>query len=253
MESFYLQGLWAEFGKGAFITGILSLLCWFAFKKLVKTERAVPVLWKVRMVGLFGVVGFWGGMIRPLGEKGGVDGVIALGTTVILGVMMVVLWLPVVMNFSLEPLMRLVQGEDAEAPSKAFYAGVHGWRKKGDTEAALKELEKQLDMFPKDFEGLVLKLEIITNDLCDFDEGRSLLDSLMSDEDISTEERASVANRYAGWAIKVGLDPEEAAYALDQVIERFPDTEFAEKAKERKGRLPNKEFLVRNALAMKKK
>ena len=51
----------------------------------------------------------------------------------------------------------------------------------------------------------------------------------------------------------VGLDPEEAAYALDQVIERFPDTEFAEKAKERKGRLPNKEFLVRNALAMKKK
>ncbi len=245
--------LMSEFVNALVVFVILGGLFLGVCFRMKRSGNPLPSEWAVRILGTLASFSLWFSVIRPLGEQGGFASFVALLVTVVCGVTLALLWVPVIMTLVTGPLIRMVQGEDSENPSQPFYKAVHGWRKNGKPEEALAEVEKQLEGFPMDGEGLLLKMQILAEDLCNFDEAEQCLGDYLSKEDIGMEDKVQALNQYATWQLRIGIDPEGASQTLRRIGELFPGTAHVQAAEERIGKLPSKEFLRRNMLAVRKK
>lgn len=225
------------------LTGqILSLLifaglgCWILWRWLQKSEDAPAKLifkWGLSII----VCG--AALVVAVKANDGFSQIFAVLTGAVAGLVMAITWAPNFCAFVARPFAGLYDGGDQEIDPAAMYSIADARLKKGDTTGALAEIERQLEMFPKDMEGHLKKAQIQAENLKDIPAAAQTVWSWISSvESPNPGSVALILNRLADWHLSVGRDPAAAKATLERLLQLVPETEHASLAFQRMSRLP---------------
>ena len=155
------------------------------------------------------------------------------GAAVVLGV----IWAPSVGAALARPLTAIFDGGLAEDGPQPLYSIAEAQRKLGHYDQALAEVDAQLEQFPNDFPGIMMRAEILAESLHDVAGAVATLEQLFTEEGHAAKNLAYALNRLADWHLNLNHDAAAACRALERVIELFPETESAYLASQRLVRL----------------
>jgi tetratricopeptide (TPR) repeat protein len=146
---------------------------------------------------------------------------------------MAILWAPNIGAFVSKPLTDMFDGGDEQAEDKPAYSIASARRMQGRYTDALAEVQKQLEKFPEDFEGQMLRATILAENLNDLAGAELAIQKIVSQTCHLPAQIAAVYTTLADWHLKFGLDIEAAKTDLKHITERFPDSEIAQVAAQR--------------------
>ena len=167
----------------------------------------------------------------------------------------IAIWLtPVVISSIADIMGRMFYGfgksASNDAPERVFVRSIpEGYRKRGEYLQALKNLDEQLLELETDqikptekqlqwiFEANAMKAEIYAEDLKDYDSAEEIINRLLDSGKLSCKGEAVFLNRLCDWRIKLKEDLDGAKAALEQIEKRYPGSEEAMYASQRKSRL----------------
>ena len=228
---------------------VLALILWL---KRIHDPKALAGRLAITAV-LFAIMYF---MAFPGMAAGGYAAVGGLLFTLAIGWLLAIVWASAISGSVGRLFGNLYDGGDLEVVPKPFFSVFQGQRRKGKYFAALAEIRRQLDKFPKDFEGQMLLAELQAENLNDLPGAAITIHRLCGQPEHAPANLASALNRLADWHLDLTKDREAAQQALEKIMELFPDTELASRAAQRIGHLAATEMLLaphdRERLAVKK-
>ncbi len=121
--------------------------------------------------------------------------------------------------------------------SCGHYSLAQGKRARGQTAAAIEEVQAQLAQFPKDFEGRMLLATIHAEDRRDLAAAQEIIHDLLPQLDRRTNNIAIALNTLADWQMKYAKDNAAAAASLRGIIDHCPDSLAALRTAQRLARL----------------
>lgn len=139
------------------------------------------------------------------------------------------IWAGPAMDYlGLKAITKLMGGGE-EVEAQPMYSIAETRRKSGEPEKALEAVEGELERFPADYDGLILKAMIQMEDLKKFDDARATLLEVGSAEAHTPGQVSRAHNLLADWQIKFQKDEAAARETLEMLRARFPDSgvEFA--------------------------
>src|SRR5207249_7401113 len=95
------------------------------------------------------------------------------------------------------------------------------------------EIRKQLKRFPNDFHGQMMLAEIQAQDLNDLPGAELTIRRICDQSGHAPRNIMHAFTTLADWHLKYNLDPDAARLDLQQVVDRFPDTDLALSAAQR--------------------
>ena len=233
------------------LVGSLSLLGFFAFtgwllyrsiRRSVDPAR-LTMNWVATLV-LSGIVLY----TAISGVKEGPEAqVVSILAAAVCGLVMAILWAPSIGALVARPFMNLYDGGSREIEPRPFYALARTARQRGWHQEAIVEIDKQLEIFPDDFEGWMMKAEIWAVDLKELDKGVEMVESILSHEEHRPKNIAYALNQVADWQLKYRHSPEEARKALERIQQLLPDTEQYHNAAQRLAHLASTDYLEEKA------
>ena len=153
------------------------------------------------------------------------------------------LWTPHVIDLIFTPLWSAFDGGGQEVERQPFYHRATGFRKKGLYAEALQEIESQLEQFPGDFDGQMMKAEVLSDHLKDLPGAIGALMEITTDEGRTDRDRILALNRIADLELRRD-DRNRAREVLLQILARWPNTEAARFADQRLAHLPSDAVLA---------
>ncbi|MEJ5238958.1 MAG: tetratricopeptide repeat protein [Limisphaera sp.] len=178
--------------------------------------------------------------VRPLVGSGPYLVLLTLTLAMIAGV----LWAPNIAEVLFRPIWNAFTGGDEEPEPRPFYSIARAKRKRGQAAAALADVRAQLARFPNDFEGQMLAAEILAEDMRDLEGAELTIQRLCEQPGHTPQNLAYALSTLADWYLRIGQDPENARRVLEQLLEKFPDTDLAITARQRLARMPTTEWLA---------
>ncbi len=151
----------------------------------------------------------------------------------ICGIVIGILWGKNIGNAVARPLADLYDGGTEEPEQKPFYAIAEAHRKQARYAEAVAEVEKQLERFPGDPQGLLLLAEIQARNLSDWDAASATIGRLVSQAELPVVTRARALQALADWNLDFRNDGETARQVLERISELFPGTPEATDAEQR--------------------
>ncbi len=227
------------------LVGSFSLLMFFGFAgwllyrsiKRSADPGRLTVRWVVTLV-LSGIVLYTGA------TSGGPEGQIAaVLAAAVCGVFMAIMWAPSIGAMVARPFMNLYDGGSREIEARPFYAIARAARNRGAYQEATAEIDKQLEIYPDDFEGWMLKAEICAIDLKELDKGFEMVEAILAHEGHRPKNIAYALNQVADWELKYRHNPEGARAALQRIQALLPDTEQHHHAAQRIAHLATADYL----------
>lgn len=224
---------------------ILALLIGGAIFRFFWTHIMEAENWKREAVRTLTYVGVIGAFIYVLGTDiifaaEGHVGALAVLIRAVLGLILAI-WLTPIICTKISNFLGGVFygfGGRTEKIEKTFLTSVvEGLRKKGMFQEALENIESQLRELPDSFEARFLKATILADDLKDVASAEEVVSEMLSLEELPTELGALFYNRMADWRLTHLRDLEGAREALQSIVERYPSSEEASYALQRKSRL----------------
>jgi len=149
------------------------------------------------------------------------------------GLVLAITWRKNIANLIANPLGGLYDGGTAEYEARPVYSNAVSLRKRGHPREALDVARRELERFPTDIEGQMLVADILAENLNDV-EGAALTIQRLCNQPGHTERNIAYAfNTLADYYLKHQHDRETAREALQQIIDRFPESEVAMLAAQR--------------------
>ncbi len=216
---------------------VLALVLW---GKRIHDPKVLAVRLAITAV-LFSILYF---EVFPQMAAGGGKAIGGLFITVAMGWLLAMVWATAISGFVGKLFGNLYDGGDLEVVPKPFFSVFQSQRRKGKYFAALTEIRRQLDKFPKDFEGQMLLAELQAENLNDLPGAAITIQRLCSQPEHAPANIASALNRLADWHLDLTKDREAAQQALEKIMELLPDTELASRAAQRIGHLAATEMLL---------
>ncbi len=127
---------------------------------------------------------------------------------------------------------------------RPLYSIAQALRKRGRYDDSVNEVRRQLLNFPDDFEGQMMLAEIQAENLNDLPGAENTLRRLCDQHGHPPGQIGLALNTLADWHLKYHQDREAAKAALEEIIERLPESEFTLLAKQRIAHLGETGFLV---------
>jgi tetratricopeptide (TPR) repeat protein len=146
----------------------------------------------------------------------------------VFGIILAILWGRDIGELVARPFTSMFDGGAGDAEPTPFYSIAQARRKRGEYDAAVGEVMKQLERFPHDFEGWMLLAEIQAEDLHDIAAAMDAVEHTLSLPDAAPKNVAYALNRAADWELKLRQDPAAAMHALERIVALLPDTELAQ-------------------------
>ncbi len=153
-------------------------------------------------------------------------------------------WLPSVVGGGLSPITNAYTGGGEVEDLKPFYARAVAYRKRGQADDALAEIEEQLKRFPGDSQGLMMLADLQANELADLPSGLSTLDQIVEKPEALPEDVALALQQKVTWQLERLKDPDAARQSLERLVEACPGTQAALTARQQLARLPSDQAMA---------
>lgn len=154
-----------------------------------------------------------------------------------------ILWGPNVGSWMASFLTPLYDGGNRAPDPEPLYSVAQARIKQQRYAEAIAEVQTQLRAFPHDFKGQMMLAEIYADHLKDMDSMREIVERILQDPKTRPQNLVFILNRLADWHLRIARSPEDARAALEQIIQRAPDTEAAHMAEQRIAHLATAEVL----------
>jgi tetratricopeptide (TPR) repeat protein len=203
------------------------------FKTIRRSDDAPLLIFKLVLSVV--VVAMVTVFLRQIMKQGGglVAGLIGIPTAVIAGLILGATWRKNIANLVANPLGSLYDGGTAEYEARPVYSNAVGLRKRGYPREALDVARKELERFPTDIEGQMLVADILAENLNDV-EGAALTIQRLCNQPGHTDRNIAYAyNTLADYYLKHHHDRDTARESLQQIIDRYPESEVAMLAAQR--------------------
>lgn len=213
----------------------LALVGWGLFYAVKKSQDPAKVLVKLVFTIPF-VIGciVFGRYLGPLGPF----------VIVLMAVVLSYMWTPDLTDFLCSPLTNLFDGGSEPPERKPMYSIAMTKRNRGKPHEAVEEIRRQLEMFPNDFEGVMLLARVQAEDMADLPGAEVTLNHFCDWPGAPMRQVAAACMQLADWHLKISANAELARAALQQIITRFPDTEPALQAEQRIAHLSEAEKMI---------
>jgi tetratricopeptide (TPR) repeat protein len=202
-------------------------------QRIVKWLITIPVL-----VFLFWKVG------AIVGQGGYAAGFVGIPLTAACGLVLAIIWAGEFAGLAARPLTSLFDGGSVPPEPRPLYSVAQARQKQGRPFEAIAEVQKQLAMFPTDFEGQMLLAQIQAEDLKDLPAAESTIQNLCAQSGHAPRNIVFALYSMADWHLAIGRNAEAARRNLENVLELLPDTEFALGAAQRIAHLGTAEMLL---------
>src|SRR6059058_3587626 len=185
--------------------------------------------------GILALMYFW---VLPMVGQGGYGAAFGgIPATATCGLALAIIWRHEIAGLIANPFASLYDGGNEEPDPRPAYSVAQARQKQGRYLEAVIEIRKQLDRFPTDFEGHMLLAEVQAEDLKDLPAAEMTIRQLCSQSGHAPINIVFALYSMADWHLKYGQDRDAAQRSLQQIIDTFPDTEFALVAAQRIARL----------------
>lgn len=212
---------------------------WLSRRQHLGESNASDLISRWAVTGI--IVAYYCFYILPSFKRGGRGTLFAMLDTVFFSMMLTLLWGRSVIDWLVSPLTGLFDGGGQRPEARPLFSVVEARRKQGRFAEAIAEVRQQLDRFPGDFDGQMLLADIQAEDLNDLPAAQATLEGLLGQQNHPPHKQAFALSTLADWHLKFGQDPDAARAALERIMQRFPDTELAQKASQRLVHLPTRE------------
>ncbi len=201
---------------------------WYSFDR--STDRAVLALkWLITLPVIFVI---WK-VAMPGFSRGGFDAIFGLIVTLLCGGVLAVLWTGSVVDIIAKPFGSLYDGGNTPPEPKPYYSIAIANRKRNKPLEAIIAIREQLAKFPNDYEGITLLANIQVEDLKDLPSAETTLNHFCEWEAAPPKQVAAALTQLADWHMKLFQDAGSARIAMQRIVEKFPDTDLAQVAKQR--------------------
>lgn len=238
---------------GGYLLGLIPLvllgvgLGWVMWRALKKSPDPVRLIFKwiltaAGLVGLVAVAVYIHGILGKGWNPGGaIFGVLCLA---VLGLFFALIWTPALVELAARPFGNLFDGGNVEPDPEAHYSRAMARRRRADFTGALADIRQQLEKFPTDFTGQMLRAEILAENLNDLPAAAITIQRMLQQPGHTPRNIAHALNSLADWELKYHQDPEAARVNLEQITALLPDTEQAVLAQQRLSHLPSRAYLL---------
>ena len=160
------------------------------------------------------------------------------------GLILAAIWRHSIAAIIAKPFSALYDGGDVQIEPQPYYSIAEAKRKLGKYPESVAEIRKQLEKFPNDVTGQMMLAEIQTQNLNDLPGAEVTLQRFCAQPGHAPQNVAHVLSTLADWHLKYNLDREAARQDLQQIVNRFPETDLALAAAQRIARLASTDKLV---------
>lgn len=237
--------------KFLIVTGgwMFTVLVWSIWKFRTPAGEPVPNWLRVLMTLNF-VLTLWGGAQLALAYTAGMSGAYAqvIAMTIFMGGFLgiFVLWHKSILGFFASPITSVIAGGNTQVIPKPFYSRAHALRKQARYDDALADVERELEQFPRDAEGWLLKASILATNLQQPQLAFITLQEFLQVAEPS--QRSAAYLQQADIQLNLLQDVHAARTTLQRVIDEFPGTDVARMAQQRMAHLPSEAWLNGNPL-----
>ena len=233
---------------GDFLIGLAALLIgaalaiWFVWRTIKKAEDPgrIAYKWVISFV-MFVFLVFLGAKLGFFGFGGAFIGPI---TAAICGIILGILWAPHLGAVLAKPFTSFYSGGDVEPEVRPFYSIARAKQKRGRYHEAIAEVRKQLDRFSQDYEGWMLLAEIYAENLKDNAAAQNCVEEILHHEGHAPRNVVFALNRSADWHLHLATDRDSARAVLEEIIRRFPGSEYSHAAAQRIAHLTSDKMLI---------
>ena len=148
---------------------------------------------------------------------------VALPPAVLLGLA----WTPTIVNTLVSPLTTALSGDDTVAYEGPAYGQALAKRKRGQYEDAVEAVEAQLEQYPGDFDGLMLKASIQAENLDDLPAAVATIQETLEDPGKVRFNLPVALNKMADWQLTIAGDASAAKRTLETIREALPGSQAA--------------------------
>jgi tetratricopeptide (TPR) repeat protein len=221
--------------------GLLGLAGWL-FVRSIKSMTA-PGWLVAKVILTLATLYFEFTVAKPAFARGGGEAITGLMLTLVLAIVINILWRNAIVDFITNPLTSLFTGGNEPPVKQPYYSVATAKRKRGQYEEAIAEVRKQLEIFPNNFEGVLLLAGIQAENLSDLPAAENTLNHFCDQTGVPLKQVANALTQLADWHIRVA-DKESARAEFQKIIDRFPDTEPALRAELRIAHLAETEKMI---------
>ena len=221
----------------AVVAGLFWVVRWTIRRS--RDPRSVRFKWSVTLVLL-------GGILVPVALTGPsyAAAFIVPFVCVGMGVVMSLMWTPHLAAWFCSSITSAIDGGSQELTPQPLYSAAESKRKAGRYREALVEIQGQLERFPEDHHGQMLLASIYAENLNDLSRAEVVIQRLCARPQVTPNQLAGALNTLSDWHLRYGQDPERARQDLQTILERLPDTEFAQNAEQRLAHLARPDRLM---------
>ena len=163
---------------------------------------------------------------------------------VFMAVVLSYFWTPSIGEWIASPLAGLFDGGHEPPERKPLYSMAMTKRNRGKPREAVADIRRQLELFPNDFEGVMLLASVQAENLADLAGAEVTLNHFCEWPGAPEKQVAAAYAQLADWHLKLAADADAARAALGKIVARYPDTETALQAEQRIAHLSEAEKMI---------
>jgi hypothetical protein len=158
---------------------------------------------------------------------------IFVGLLATAGIIIGIIWGRHIGDWISQPLAGLFDGSGEESKPTPLYSIAIARRKQGHPADAIQAIETQLQKFPQDFNGSLLKAEIEAMDLQNLTSATQTLSPWLYGSSLDPGDCAIAHTKLADWHLRLNHDQKSARQHLQAILLEQPDSAAAQLAEQR--------------------
>ena len=213
------------------IGGVSLAVVIYIIRKQLRNRQNDPV--KVIGLWVLSFVVFLGIAYSAVAAREGIALLFVLLVSVPIAILLGLAWTPTIANTLVSPLTTALSGDDTVAYEGPAYGQALAKRKRGKYEDAVEAVEAQLEQYPGDFDGLMLKASIQAENLDDLPAAAATIQETLQDPDKVRFNLPVALNKMADWQLTIAGDKSAAKRTLEKIRVALPGSQAAQLASQR--------------------
>lgn len=214
---------------------------WLYIFMLKRSDDPPKILFKTALT--IALIAGFGLYVGPMVSVGGSSAIAGLMISLVIGLILAILWRPHITNLMARPFEDLFTGGSEPPDPVPYFSIARAKRQQQLFDEAIEEIEAQLERFPNDFGGLMLRAEIEAQNQHNLSGAAETIERLCAAHANNPRQVASALTALADWQLQIARDRDAAQRLFERVRDTYPDHPVALDATQRLAHLPSQDML----------